>query len=149
MPISPCTEVRLVHTYISSHCWDSAWLELARDLCMLSQLLWVHMSCYMWRTLFACIHPLLLTLTVFPHSLPQWCLSLGRIGCGTDVPFRAEYPESLLFSERGYIHIFAQTITHRRYSEGGHISSPTGWNCCQCLLEVERSETWLLIPSKY
>lgn len=95
-PLAPQLRVGL-HASFPSPCWDFIWLELVQVLCVLSQLLWVHMcNCLPWyirKTLFHCGHPLSLALTVFLLTLAQLPLSLGRRGWDTDVPFRVKHSE--------------------------------------------------------
>lgn len=80
-PGTPQTEVDLHACLSSPHC-DLAWLEHSQVLCMLSQLLWVHVYGCVQETLFPCSHLLPWPLPHFMPPLPwviktsHWWLSI-------------------------------------------------------------------------
>lgn len=85
-----------IHFYLSCLCLNFDCHTCMHVFFMLSQLLWVHLPCYILKSPFPCRHTPSRLLIIFPHSLLPGFLSLGRrVFLYIDVPFWLKIPYSL------------------------------------------------------
>lgn len=86
LPIAPHQGERILVSL--SWCWHVVWLELVQVWYMLSQCLWVHMYSHSAVSISYCFPGI-----IYPSDSykSRWFFSVGKMGCNTDILFRAEH----------------------------------------------------------